>query len=285
MGTDPLQDLVGGFCVFTIGEFSTASGIPVRTLRFYHDEGLLVPAAVDPETKYRSYDERNLERANVIVALRELEFSLDDVREILADCSDDVDILYHLERQKDSLTQKLRHYQGVVKKIERLIENQRQQREEEKMSAKTYEIGERQVEPILVAGIRMQGSYSDCGQGFAKLCKSLGRHMAGKPLCLFYDGEYREGDANFEPCVPIRKAVSIDGINVRELPAARCLTLTHRGPYEALRSSYARLMKYVKDRGFDVQLPTREVYVKGPGMIFRGNPKKYLTEIQLPIAG
>jgi DNA-binding transcriptional MerR regulator len=271
--------------VFTIGEFSTASGIPVRTLRFYHDEGLLVPAAVDPETKYRAYDERNLERANVIVALRELEFSLDDIREILADCSADEDILRHLERQKDSLTQKLRHYQGVVQKIERLIDHERHAREEEKMSAATYEIAERQLEPMLVAGIRMQGHYSDCGQAFAKLCRSLGRHMAGKPLCLFYDGEYREGDANFEPCVPIRKTVSMDGIEVRELPAARCVTLIHRGPYTELRSSYARLMKFVKDRGYDLQLPTREVYVKGPGMIFRGNPKKYLTEIQLPIAG
>ena len=31
-------------------------------------------------------------------------------------------------------------------------------------------------------------------------------------------------------------------------------------------------------------LPSREVYIKGPGMIFRGNPKKYLTEIQIMIA-
>jgi len=26
-----------------------------------------------------------------------------------------------------------------------------------------------------------------------------------------------------------------------------------------------------------------EVYLKGPGMIFRGNPRKYLTEIQVPV--
>lgn len=32
----------------------------------------------------------------------------------------------------------------------------------------------------------------------------------------------------------------------------------------------------------NLTLPTREVYVKGPGMIFKGNPKNYLTEIQLP---
>jgi hypothetical protein len=33
----------------------------------------------------------------------------------------------------------------------------------------------------------------------------------------------------------------------------------------------------------EVAGPTREVYIKGPGMIFRGNPKKYLTEIQMLI--
>lgn len=37
----------------------------------------------------------------------------------------------------------------------------------------------------------------------------------------------------------------------------------------------------VKDGGASPS-PTREVYVKGPGLIFKGNPKNYLTEIQLP---
>jgi DNA-binding transcriptional MerR regulator len=85
--------------MFSIGEFSTASGIPVRTLRFYHEKGVLVPAAVDVETGYRAYDQRSLEIARVIVALRGLEFSLDDIREILAGAADDADILDHLQRQ------------------------------------------------------------------------------------------------------------------------------------------------------------------------------------------
>ena len=32
-----------------------------------------------------------------------------------------------------------------------------------------------------------------------------------------------------------------------------------------------------------IDMPTREVYLKGPGMIFKGNPNKYLTEIQILI--
>ena len=79
--------------MFSIGEFSTISGIPVRTLRFYHEKGCSCRRPSIRHTNYRSYDERNLEIAKVIVALRGLEFSLDEIREILAECRDDADIL------------------------------------------------------------------------------------------------------------------------------------------------------------------------------------------------
>jgi effector-binding domain-containing protein len=147
-----------------------------------------------------------------------------------------------------------------------------------------YQVEFRELEPMLVGGIRMKGYYSDCGQGFKLLGRRLGRHLAGKPLCLFYDGEYREGDADFEPCMPLRKPVEAEGISVRELPGGRCLTLMHIGTYEHLRESYDRLRDFIKERGCQVLLPTREVYHKGPGMIFRGNPQKFLTEIQMLLA-
>jgi DNA-binding transcriptional MerR regulator/effector-binding domain-containing protein len=269
--------------MYNIGEFSTISGIPVRTLRFYHEEGVLVPAAVDVATGYRSYDDQNLEVAHVIVSLRGLDFSLDDIREILAEVGDDDDILLHLEKQRASLAEKLQQFREKMHVIDDIIKHQHDTRETRKMAEAELEIQERDVESVLIAGVKMTGSYSDCGQGFATLGRKLGRHIAGTPLCLFYDGEYRDGDANFEPCMPVRKRIEADGVSVRELPAARCVTRLHCGPYEELRNSYALLLKYVKSRGYDISLPTREVYLKGPGMIFRGNPKKYLTEIQLPI--
>jgi DNA-binding transcriptional MerR regulator/effector-binding domain-containing protein len=269
--------------MFSIGEFSKISGIPVRTLRFYHEKGLLVPFAVDIETGYRSYDERNVEVARLIVALRALEFSLEDIAEILAGATDDADILAHLERQRESIASRLQHYRGVLKHIDDIIHHEREAREGTKMAGNGFEIKEQRLEPIIVAGVRMTGRYDEIGTGFGQLYRRVGRYAAGKPLCLYYDCEYRDGDADFEPCVPLKKSVSVDGISVRELPGGRFVTLVHRGPYQELGRSYARVLKYAKDHGFEVSLPTREVYMKGPGMIFRGNPKKYLTEIQLPV--
>jgi DNA-binding transcriptional MerR regulator/effector-binding domain-containing protein len=268
--------------MFSIGEFSRITGLSVKTLRFYHEKGILVPAAIDDQSGYRYYDERNIEVARVIIALRDIDFSLDDIAEIIRTYDDDSDILNLLDRQKQSIAEHMRHYADVARRIERLIEMERQSREQSLRSPMKVE--ERTIEPLLVGGMRMKGKYSDCGRGFAALYKQLGRYAAGKPLNLYYDGEYRDDDANFEPCLPLRKPVPKEGISVRELPGGRCVSLLHQGPYEELGRSYSRVLRYIKQKGLVVVLPTREVYHKGPGMIFRGNPKKYVTEIQLMLA-
>lgn len=144
-----------------------------------------------------------------------------------------------------------------------------------------YQIKEKTLEPMLIAAVRMRGKYSDCGQGFSQIGRKFGMRICGKPLVLCYDQEYRADDANFEVCMPIRKGESVDNISVRELPGGRCISLLHRGPYDELGRSYELLKEYVAAKEYEIQIPTREVYLKGPGMIFRGNPRKYLTEIQM----
>ncbi|MEM7313184.1 MAG: GyrI-like domain-containing protein, partial [Planctomycetota bacterium] len=214
----------------------------------------------------------------------DLEFPLNDVARILSDCDEDQDPLEFLESHKGTLQTKLQHYRNLVDKIDHVISQEREARKVAKMSSATFQIEEKTVASHLVAGIRMTGKYSNCSTGFSAVGRKLGRHIAGKPLMICHDGEYKEDNADFETCYPIRKSVSIDGLDVRELPAARCVTLVHKGSYDTIHRTYARIMEYCADRKYELQLPTREVYLKGPGMIFRGNPNNYLTEIQIPIA-
>lgn len=59
-------------------------------------------------------------------------------------------------------------------------------------------------------------------------------------------------------------------------------SLIHKGPYETLNQSYEKIMETTsKKKGYQAKLPTREVYIKGPGMIFEGKLENYLTEIQI----
>ncbi|MFT7676286.1 MAG: DNA-binding transcriptional MerR regulator/DNA gyrase inhibitor GyrI [Planctomycetota bacterium] len=266
---------------FSITEFSRMCGLPVKTLRFYHEKQLLNPAYVDRDTGYRYYDKHNLERAQVIKTLRALDFGLATIAEILVDHEDDADILEFLENHRFQLQDQIQKRADIVQVLETIISRETNARKI--MTSEIYKIEEKQLSPTLVGGMRMQGRYSDCGKAFGKLGRKLGRHIGGKAMMLCYDDEYREEDADFEPCMPLKRALNADDVDVRELPGGPCVALIHHGSYDSLSHSYARLIEYLKDKNLVPLRPTREVYLKGPGMIFKGNPAKYLTEIQLPV--
>jgi len=267
--------------MFSIGEFSKVSGLSVKTLRFYHEKKLLNPAHVEEGTGYRYYNESNIETARIIVALRQMDFSLDEIAVVLADHDDESSLLTFLERKKSELRDRIQRDRDIVSTIDHIIRSESEARQI--MNQSVFEVEEKTLEPVLVAGLRMSCRYDEVGKGFSQIAKGVGRHISGKAMCLYYDGEYREDDADIEPCMPVRKRVEVKGLSVRELTGGMCVSLIHKGPWKELGRSYERILKHVKDREYEMTLPTREVYLKGPGMIFRGNPKNYLTEIQILI--
>lgn len=66
-----------------IKQFSTLTGVSVRTLHYYDEIGLLKPEAVDEHNGYRYYGEESLKRLSEILFYRELDFSLKSISEIL----------------------------------------------------------------------------------------------------------------------------------------------------------------------------------------------------------
>ncbi len=268
--------------LYSIGEFSRMSGLPVKTLRFYHDKQLLIPCYVEFDTGYRHYNLRNLEQSQVIKALRGLDFGLEQISRILEGQPDDGDILDFLETQKAALQSEIERRADIVQALDLIIARESDARK--LMQTNDDRIVQKQLPPQLVGGIRHRGSYQDCATLFGKLGRALGRHIAGKAMMLCYDEEFREDDADFEPCMPIKRVVKKPQVHVREIPGGSCIALVHRGPYETLSRSYGRLMSYAKEHELVLQRPSREIYLKGPGMIFRGNPEKYLTEIQILVA-
>ncbi|MET7350384.1 MerR family transcriptional regulator [Streptomyces mirabilis] len=72
-----------GTGLLTIGELARATGLTVRTIRYWSDEGALPPVARS-SGGYRLYDAASVARLELIRTLRELGLGLDDVRKVLA---------------------------------------------------------------------------------------------------------------------------------------------------------------------------------------------------------
>jgi effector-binding domain-containing protein len=50
-----------------------------------------------------------------------------------------------------------------------------------------------------------------------------------------------------------------------------------------LSVNQTKIFEFIHHKGYEPLTPSREIYHKGPGMIFKGNPRNYLTEIQVLI--
>ena len=95
----------------TVNEVHKLTGVSIRTLRYYDRIGLLPPAAVS-DAGYRLYDDAALERLQLILLYRELQFPLKEIKRILA--SPDCDRTRILAQQVELLTLKKEHLENLI---------------------------------------------------------------------------------------------------------------------------------------------------------------------------
>lgn len=60
--------------------------------------------------------------------------------------------------------------------------------------------------------------------------------------------------------------------------------ILHVGPYAEEAPTIEKLMKFIRNSGYAVAGHHEEEFVKGPGMLFRGNPDTYYTVIRYRVA-
>lgn len=266
-----------------IGDFSRLSRVSVKALRYYDEIGLLKPVKVDQFTGYRYYSAEQLPRLNYIVLLKELGLSLEEIARLLADGAPLLRVteLLHLKQAEARI--RLDEEQKRLAKLEELL---LQIEKEGDMS--DYQVLTKKVESQKVASLRgVIPTYGDIGGLYGELFGYLGRNrakIAGPPLAIYYDCEYRESDVDVEAAVPIKGDLSASGrVVVRELPAEEEVAyVVFQGGYDGFNQVYRALMEWVEKNNRQISGPTREIYLRGPGDT--KNPAEYVTEVQLPVS-
>ena len=108
--------------MYKIGELSKLCNISVKTLRYYDAEGLLIPDMIDKFTGYRYYSASKLDDCYRIIALKELGFSLDEIRTQLT-ANDNEKITAALDSKIAELNQLIITTEKQLQKIEELRKN------------------------------------------------------------------------------------------------------------------------------------------------------------------
>ena len=82
-----------------------------------------------------------------------------------------------------------------------------------------------------------------------------------------------------------RRYVHIPGmtVSISTWEYGDVVELLYIGPYEDETPSIERLRNFAAEKGYAFAGPHEEEYLKGPGMIFRGNPEEYVTILRYVI--
>ncbi len=104
---------------YTVTSVAKLAGVSVRTLHHYDAIGLLRPAALS-EAGYRQYSDADLERLQQILFFRELEFSLQEIKQILE--RPDFDRRAALLTHRTLLMQKQTRLQAILRSVDQTLE-------------------------------------------------------------------------------------------------------------------------------------------------------------------
>lgn len=265
--------------MISIGEFSMAARLSIKTLRFYHSQGILNPAWVDPDTGYRYYDRQCLAQAKSIAALKELGFTIAEIKLVLAQCSDESELETFVEQKIAELQKKL----AALRKTEaRLLQLKASMKQSPNQG--NYQIVEETLSLPHLLCLSVLGEFSDVGQAFGKLYRQARGKSRGKPLALYPFVELPEPPVSFFGALELSEPVEIGhNFALKSLGPIQALSLVHQGPYGSQGPSYMSIFEEASRRGFHAKAPLVERYLKGPGMIFAGNPDQYVTQLIVPL--
>ncbi len=265
----------------TIGVFSRASLLSVKALRAYHEAGILVPAAVDGRTGYRSYRLDQLGDAAVILRLRRLDVPLAAIKRIM-DARDPEVTRYELAAHEETMRVRLAEAQEIVTGLQA-----GRSRPGEHTPVHVRDDPHRDA-----LAIRGRASPDDFGPfldaAYGELwsaCFGAGATPAG-PAGALYPPETPDGEGELVAFLPVEIPVEASRhgrVELIEIPARRVAVLVHSGEYEDVNVTYGVLGAWVVEHAApDPEAWVRELYVVGPGEV--DDPKLFRTEICWPLA-
>ncbi len=259
----------------TIGAFSAITHLSVRTLRRYHEAGLIEPDAVDEFTGYRYYTAEQIPTAQVVHRLRELDVPLAEVKSIIA--SDEPQrraelVAGHLRRLEDELTRT----RAAVVSLRQLL----------RPDVDEIRVELRSVAARTVAGIRARVARERVHEWYAAARAELdaaypGSERTGPPGGRYANELFSDGIGELLVYHPVRDPRPADRIEVVELAAVELAVANHPGPHDDIDVTYGRLGAWVVRHALAVDGPIHETYLVGPPDTPVSG--KWQTEIGWPI--
>ena len=258
-----------------ISDFARLGQVSVRMLRHYDALGLLVPAQVDSLNGYRSYAPEQLHQLNRIVALKDLGFSLGQVRRLMQDNLDAAELRGMLRLRRAQLEDEVTAVSARLAAVEtrlRMIDK------EDTVSA-DYVVKTIPAVRLIACtatldpdhlGEHIEPMFNCVARALQETCGALATPIAA----------YAESESGMDVTVGYAgQGTPPDGTTVVELPEVIAVCGVHLGPMTGIQDSWQQLHRWVLANGYTFAGPCRELYVRAESE----DQVDWVTELQQPV--
>ncbi|MFF3565183.1 MerR family transcriptional regulator [Streptomyces sp. NPDC002574] len=271
--------------MFSIGDFARHGRVSVRMLRHYDAVGLLRPDRVDPTSGYRHYTAGQLSRLNRIIALKDLGFTLEQVRSILDDevGAEELRGMLRLRRAElaAAMAADAARLAGVEARL-RTIESEGRMPSDDVVIKRLPAV--RLAE---LSGVAPGFDPGDIGPViqplYDELCRRLdaaGVRPVGPGIAYYEDAPEGDGAILVHAGLPVADSVGGHDFEIVDLPAIEsAATIVHRGSMDDVLGSEQTLARWIDAHGHRSVGYPRELYLE-----CEGDPATWVTELQEPVA-
>ena len=262
--------------LYRIGLFAQMNRITVKALRFYEEQGLLLPAKIDEESGYRYYTMSQMETLHRILALKEAGFTIEDMKHLNASGDERGFLL----RKKKALLEKIAELTLQLSKIDGYL-----------MAG-----GNSLSAPVMVKTIpetvcAVMRRRIDSYDALFDIMPELGGYMedAGCVCALpeycftqYLEPGFQEAQILVEVCEAVTEKKADRGcLRFRTIPEIRAAYIYHKGSYRDFPKTYEVILRYIEENGYEICGNIRESYIDG--VWNKDSEDEWLSEIQIPV--
>ena len=262
----------------SIGDFARATLLSVKTLRYYHDAGLLDPAEIDPQSGYRRYKVEQIATAQIIRRFRDLSMPVADVKAVLE--APDLETRNALiARHLDRLETELGNTQAAVSTLRDLLDPPTIDAAIEHRHLPRMQVAAISAEVTTAdIGLWLQGALGELYAGTAAQGLTLTAAAGG----IYQDSLFQDQIGSATVYLPVSGDVRPTGRMIAtELAAVDLAVIAHDGPEEGIDRAYGALAAYVTQHALAIDGPIRELYPVNRH--HTADPSHWRTEIGWPI--
>ena len=261
----------------SIGDFSRITHLSVKTLRHYHDVGLVAPAHIDPATGYRYYSHAQIPTAQVVRRLRELDMPIADIRSVLVADPDTRNELIstHLSR----LEAELASTRAAVDALRNILDR----------PSTAAPIDHRTVPATRAIGIQQVVDRDDILVWWQGALGELHAMVAAQPLRqtgvsggLYASEIFQHDRGEATVFIPVDGSIRAVGRVVPfTVPPAELAVIRHHGSLDDVDLTYSELGAYATRHEISIDGPLREYYIRDSRDT--PDPSRWETDIGWPI--